>query len=140
MSKVISCEHKIQYYETDQMKVTHHSNYIRWFEEARVIFMESFGLGYDKMESMGIISPVLEASAKYRKSTHFGEMVRVDAFIKEYNGVRLVVGYKVYETKENTLCCEGETKHCFIGEDGKIVRLAKALPAYDKMFISALNE
>ena len=24
--------HKVQYYETDQMGVVHHSNYIRWFE------------------------------------------------------------------------------------------------------------
>ena len=28
-------EHKVQYYETDQMGIVHHSNYIRWFEEAR---------------------------------------------------------------------------------------------------------
>ena len=28
--------HKVQYYETDRMGVTHHSNYIRWMEEARV--------------------------------------------------------------------------------------------------------
>jgi acyl-CoA thioester hydrolase len=29
--------HKVQYYETDQMGVVHHSNYIRWFEEACAI-------------------------------------------------------------------------------------------------------
>ncbi len=29
-------EHKVQYYETDQMRVVHHSNYIRWFEECRI--------------------------------------------------------------------------------------------------------
>ena len=28
--------HKAQYYETDTMKIVHHSNYIRWMEEARV--------------------------------------------------------------------------------------------------------
>ena len=32
-------KHKIQYYETDKMGVTHHSNYIRWMEEARVDFL-----------------------------------------------------------------------------------------------------
>ena len=25
--------HKAQYYETDQMGIIHHSNYLRWFEE-----------------------------------------------------------------------------------------------------------
>lgn len=43
-------EHKTQYYETDQMGIIHHSNYIRWFEEARVHMMEQMGMGYDMME------------------------------------------------------------------------------------------
>ena len=29
--------HLVQYYETDKMGVTHHSNYIRWMEEAREV-------------------------------------------------------------------------------------------------------
>lgn len=26
----------VQYYETNKMGITHHSNYIRWMEEARI--------------------------------------------------------------------------------------------------------
>ena len=48
-------EHKTQYYETDQMGIIHHSNYIRWFEEARVHMMEQLGMGYDAMEEAGVI-------------------------------------------------------------------------------------
>lgn len=25
--------HKVNYYETDKMEITHHSNYIRWMED-----------------------------------------------------------------------------------------------------------
>ena len=57
MEKVHTFEHKAQYYETDKMGVVHHSNYIRWFEEARVDFMEKAGLPYDKMEESGIMMP-----------------------------------------------------------------------------------
>ena len=49
-------KHKVQYYETDQMGIVHHSNYIRWFEEARTDYMEQMGLGYDQMEEKGILS------------------------------------------------------------------------------------
>ena len=38
-------EHHAQYYETDQMGCVHHSNYIRWMEEARVNLMEQMGCG-----------------------------------------------------------------------------------------------
>ena len=32
-------EHKAQYYETDQMGIIHHANYLHWFEEARIDMM-----------------------------------------------------------------------------------------------------
>ena len=30
-------EHHAKYYETDQMGIIHHSNYVKWMEEARLI-------------------------------------------------------------------------------------------------------
>ena len=33
-------EHKARYYETDKMGIIHHSNYIRWYEDARIDFMD----------------------------------------------------------------------------------------------------
>lgn len=40
--------HNAKYYETDQMGIIHHSNYIRWFEEARIDYMNQIGLTYKK--------------------------------------------------------------------------------------------
>ena len=45
------CLHKVQYYETDMMGVTHHANYIRWMEEARIDFMDQLGFPYRSMEA-----------------------------------------------------------------------------------------
>ena len=56
-------EHKVQYYETDKMDWVHHSNYIRWFEEARTDLLEQMGMGYDRIEALGIGSPVLGVEA-----------------------------------------------------------------------------
>ena len=59
MGKITPYIHKVQYYETDQMGIVHHSNYIRWFEEARIDLLEQLGIGYDMIEKEGIISPVI---------------------------------------------------------------------------------
>ena len=64
-------EHYTQYYETDQMGCVHHSNYIRWMEEARVFLMEQMGCSYRAMEEAGILSPVLEVSCKVRANGPF---------------------------------------------------------------------
>ena len=95
MSKKKPYRRKVFYYETDQMGIVHHSNYIRWFEEARIDYMDQLGLGYSEMEKQGIISPVLSVEANYLRMLHFGDSVTIDAWIKEYNGIKLTVAYEV---------------------------------------------
>ncbi len=46
-------------HETDQMGIVHHSNYIRWFEEARCDLLDYMGVGFADLEKQGIISPIL---------------------------------------------------------------------------------
>lgn len=50
---------KVRYHETDKMGITHHSNYIKWMEEARIDWLEQIGHSYAKLEEQGIISPVI---------------------------------------------------------------------------------
>ena len=54
MMDFVPYRHKVQYYETDGMRVVHHSNYIRFMEEARCDLMEQMGYSYSRLESMGI--------------------------------------------------------------------------------------
>ena len=70
-------KHLVQYYETDQMGIVHHSNYIRWFEEARSFLLEENGFGYKKMEESGIISPVLSVNARYKSMTHYLSLIHI---------------------------------------------------------------
>ena len=51
--------HQVQYYECDRMGVTHHSNYVRFMEEARIDMLNRMGYGFDKLEAEGIVSPVV---------------------------------------------------------------------------------
>ena len=53
--KIRPYEHHAKYYETDQMGIIHHSNYIKWMEEARMDLMDQIGLSYKQMEEMEII-------------------------------------------------------------------------------------
>ena len=86
MTETAPCLHKVQYYETDQMGVVHHSNYIRWFEEARTDLLERAGLGYDKMEERGIMVPVLAVSCEYKSSVRYGESVAIIPKVEAYTG------------------------------------------------------
>ena len=59
--------HRVQYYETDRMGITHHSNYIRWMEEARVAFLEEIGWGYDRLEAEGVVLSLIHISSNRQR-------------------------------------------------------------------------
>ena len=124
-------ELKAQYYETDQMGIVHHSNYIRWFESARIDYMEQMGVSYRKMEEEGILSPVLSASYNYHRMTYFGDTVAITVSIKSYNSIRLALSYQVRNQESGVLLAEGETGHCFLNKEGKLLSLKKAAPVID---------
>lgn len=120
--------HKVNYYETDKMGITHHSNYIRWMEEARIHFLENIGFGYDKLEKDGIISPVIGINCEYKESTTFNDEVLIDVKVKEFKGVRLVIEYKMKNKNTESLVLKGTSAHCFLDNKGKPIRLSKEFP------------
>ena len=92
--KIRPYEHHAKYYETDQMGIIHHSNYIKWMEEARMDLMEQIGLSYKQMEEMEIISPVLSVSCEYHSMVHFDDTVVIETKITKYNGIKMELEYK----------------------------------------------
>lgn len=127
-------KHKIQYYETDQMGVVHHSNYIRWMEEARVDLMDQLGVTMTQIEDMGMVIPVVSISCEYRTMARFGETVEVYLKLKSYNGIKLFFDYVIKD------CTTGETRltasssHCFLTKEGKLISLKKSYPEIHQIF------
>ncbi|MCI7812611.1 MAG: thioesterase family protein [Lachnospiraceae bacterium] len=126
-------EHRVQYYETDQMGIVHHSNYIRWFEEARVDLLGKLGIGYKTMEESGILSPVLEVHAIYKTMAHFDDIVQVEIKVEKYNGIVLELSYEVKDKETGEVRCCGNTKHCFLNREGRPLSLKKSYPEFDKV-------
>lgn len=131
--------HVVKYYETDKMGITHHSNYIRWMEEARVDFMAMIGWGYDKMEEMGIISPVMAVNCQYKKSTTFNDTVLIKTDVKEYKGVRIIISYEMRNLSSEEVVFTGTSEHCFLNANGHPLRLKKDFPAFDSVLQELLR-
>lgn len=126
-------QHHAKYYETDQMGIIHHSNYIRWFEEARIDFMNQIGLTYKTMEKEGIISPVLEINCKYLKMMYFDDIATIKLKISSYTGVRFTFEYEIYNQNKQ-LCTIGSSSHCFMNRKNRPISLKKLKPEFDELF------
>jgi acyl-CoA thioester hydrolase len=132
--------HQAKYYETDQMGIIHHSNYIRWMEEARIAMMEEMGFSYRRMEELGIISPVLSVQCEYKNMVHFDDTVRIEVDIKQYNGIKLTVNYRMINETTGQVCTLGESSHCFLNQEGRIISLRKSCPECDAAFLRYMHE
>ncbi|MCI8622593.1 MAG: acyl-CoA thioesterase [Provencibacterium sp.] len=131
---------KTQYYETDQMGIIHHANYVYWMEEARVDFMEQMGFGYRQAVEAGIDFAVLGLSCRYHKMVRFGEEVQIEISISRLTATRMTVAYRILGP-DGTLRATGESEHCyFSGRLQRPVSLPKALPELYALFRSVCTQ
>lgn len=130
--------HTVQYYETDKMGITHHSNYIRWMEEARCDLLKQVGWPYEKMEELGVISPVTAVECKYKISTTYAEKIAIRAKVEEFKGVKLKVSYTM-ENEAGKTVFEGKSEHCFLSTDGRPMILSKKFPDLDEVLTKAVG-
>ena len=121
------------YYETDQMAIVHHSNYIRWYEEARVYALEQMGAPIEALEQAGITIPVLSVTSEYHTMVRFGETVRLEMALTKYTGSRMEVAYRLYDQATGVLRNTGTTGHCFL-KGVRPVSLKRAAPEFHEIF------
>ncbi len=131
--------HHAKYYETDQMGIIHHSNFIRWMEEARIDALTRFGISYKEMEEQGIISPVLSVFCEYKSMVHFDDEILVFLKVAKYNGIKLELEYEMKDKKTEEIKCVGKSTHCFLDTSGKPVSLKRINPEIDKQFTIMLQ-
>ena len=128
MMKLESYVRVVNYYETDQMQVVHHSNYARYLEEARLHLMDQVGLSYDKLEEMGIIIPVLELHDYYTKSITYGDVIEIKPTIIKLSPVRFTLKYEIFRSGTDEVLHTAQTSHAFVDTEFKPMNLKKAFP------------
>ena len=112
----------VRYYETDQMGIVHHSNYIRYFECARNALIAEGGYPIEECEKDGIVIPVVSIECRYRHSARMGDTVKVVAEIDQVPLAKLVIKQAVYN-QDGDVCAEGEVTLAFLDKaTGRLVR------------------
>ena len=103
---------EVKYYECDKMGITHHSNYVRFMEEARIYVLDQLGYGFDRMEAEGVVSPVVAISCEYKKPTTFKDKIEISLKVKEISELKITFSYTM--KVKGILVCKATSTHCFI--------------------------
>ena len=117
----------VRYHETDQMHFVHHSNYLKYFELARLEWLSNLQISYAEMENRGIFMPVVNASLKYIKPLVFGDNFSVTVILKKQPTATLEFDYKILNQNKQ-LISTGNTLLAFLSSDTKLpIRCPKFL-------------
>lgn len=117
----------VRYYETDQMGIVHHSNYVRYFECGRTDMLKKLGLPIEKIEGSGVMLPVVSVECRYKMPARLGDTLRIVSMIDKVPMAKLVIRNEIYNSAD-VLLCEGEVVLGFIDSlSRRPVRCPKAL-------------
>jgi acyl-CoA thioester hydrolase len=123
-----STDVRVRFAETDAQGVAHNSNYLVWFEIARIAYLEEFAGGYPSLRETGLESFVLESHVRYRLPAHFDDRLKIHTRVAELRGARFRFDYEVRRGDE--VIADGWTSHaCVDAQTLRPTRIPVALAA-----------
>jgi acyl-CoA thioester hydrolase len=105
-------EIKVRFAETDAQGIAHNSNYLVWFEVARVEYLARHAGGYQRLRDLGVEALVLEAHVRYLQPATFDERLVVHARCGEVRGARFRFEYAI--EREGVVIADGWTAHATV--------------------------
>lgn len=107
----------VRYYETDQMAVVHHSNYIRYFETARDEMMVQLGFPIERCESeLHVLVPIVSVECHFRHPARMGDILTATAEVTRVPLAKMVIGQTV-RNQDGILCAEGTVTLGFLDKE-----------------------
>lgn len=103
---MVKSEHflDVRYYETDQMSIVHHSNYIRYFECGRNAMLKEMDMPMEKIEASGVMMAVVAVDAKYKVPAKLGDTLRIVSIIDTPPTAKVVVKTEIYNQNDQLVC------------------------------------
>ena len=119
----ITMQHRVGFHETDAMGSVHHSNYLKYCENARVVWLETHDKSYPDWIELGLHFAVTKVDLDYKQPAKFDDVLDVTVWLEWVRGASLAMAYSICRGGE--LLCSGRTEHASINDDGRVRRLPK---------------
>ena len=103
------------------MGVVHHANYLHYFEQARIVWLEEHDRPYTDYVAMGLHFAVTRVEANYRRSARFDDRLEVKTWVEKIRGASLRMGYEL--TCDGEVLVTGATEHAAVDTEGRVRRI-----------------
>lgn len=81
-------ELKVRFYELDPYNHVNHTNYLAYFETARIEYLTEAGFGLDRLKDRGWQLVVVELQARFMATAGLHDLLTIDTWVGEMGRVR----------------------------------------------------
>ncbi|HTY16872.1 MAG TPA: thioesterase family protein [Myxococcota bacterium] len=113
--------HRVAFYETDAMGIVHHANYVRFLEEARVVWMDEHDRPYREYAAEGLHFATTAVELRYLRSAVFDDVLAITTWPEWVRGASLRMAYEIRRGDE--LLAAGASEHAMVDLDGRPRRI-----------------
>lgn len=87
---------RTSYSETDQMGFIHHSNYLKYLENARWDAFRQLLIPYREVEQNGILMPVIHMDINFIRPLRYDEQIKIELWMELKRPTKLDIHYSIY--------------------------------------------
>jgi acyl-CoA thioester hydrolase len=121
---VSTVAHRVAFYETDAMAIVHHSNYIRFFELARIVWLDEHHRPYREYVAEGLHFATTRVEVDYHRPARYDDALEVATWPVWVRGASLRMAYGISCLGERLV--SGATEHAMVDEaSGRPRRIPK---------------
>ncbi len=120
-------EVRVYYEDTDCGGVVYYANYFRYFERARTGYLEQRGVSLKGLMEQGIYFVVVDASAHYRQSGRYGDILIIETDITDRGPASITFSHRVTRKQTGDLLVSGLVKLASVSEQMKPVKLPESV-------------
>ena len=107
----------IFYHDTDCGNVVYYANYLKYFEEARTLYMAQKGFSVADLMQRGKYFVVARQEVEYKYPVRYGDVITVDTKVLEISDIKIVFE-NVITNQNGRLCTKGKTTLVCVNASG----------------------
>lgn len=115
--------HRVPFYETDAMGVVHHSNYVRYLELARILWLDEHHRPYRDYVADGLHFATTRVEVDYLRPAAYDDLLAVATWLEWVRGASLRMAYEI--RRGGDVLVRGATEHAVVDLSGRLRRIPR---------------
>lgn len=118
----------VKFSEADPLGIVWHGHFIRYFEDGREAFGDTYGLRYLDFYRNDIVVPIVNIQCDYKRILRYGHKIRLETTYEDTAAAKLVFHYAIYDLETNEKVATGSSMQVFMHRDS--LELMLTLPDF----------